>query len=314
MEFDGEQAVERVCMMPSVRESAHDGEELVALWPLSTPLRLDNDAKYTENLQVRMTRLAAAVTTDGDVTTADAEFVYEGADSIPGRPQELVEALLDANDAYESLIPEDGTPTMPTADAIAQVADALGAGWDDNTATAVAALASSCAAYVDGQSQVRDLTWRFAVTIVLLDVMMRQVRHAFTDTLGDDEPHAGGAPEQRVHLLERGALPLVFVTQAIGETLGVPAICMTAAQWHGIVAAYATDNGDDDPADAAAVLAQVWAPLASAEWRRHREDVLWDPAEAKKRAREDDERKNKEALAAKFAHVKDDPTKQEVEL
>lgn len=42
--------------------------------------------------------------------------------------------------------------------------------------------------------------------------------------------------------------------------------------------------------------------------------MLWDPAEAKKRAKEEDERKNKEALAAKFAHIKDDPTKPEVEL
>lgn len=47
---------------------------------------------------------------------------------------------------------------------------------------------------------------------------------------------------------------------------------------------------------------------------QHREDVLWDPEEAKKRAKEEDERKSKEALAAKFAHVKDDPTKETVEL
>ena len=56
------------------------------------------------------------------------------------------------------------------------------------------------------------------------------------------------------------------------------------------------------------------APLAASEWTKHREDVLWDPEEAKKRAKEEDERKSKEALAAKFAHVKDDPNKETVEL
>ena len=33
----------------------------------------------------------------------DAEFVYEGADEIPGRPQSIVDALLAANDAYDTM-------------------------------------------------------------------------------------------------------------------------------------------------------------------------------------------------------------------
>ena len=72
--------------------------------------------------------------------------------------------------------------------------------------------------------------------------------------------------------------------------------------------------GVDDAGAAAVALAQIVAPLAAAEWTRHREDVLWDPEEAKKRAKEEDERKSKEALAAKFAHVKDDSNKETVEL
>ena len=43
------------------------------------------------------------------------------------------------------------------------------------------------------------------------------------------------------------------------------------------------------------------APLAAAEWRRHRENVLWDPDEAKQRAKAEDEERNKRELAAKFA-------------
>ena len=94
----------------------------------------------------------------------------------------------------------------------------------------------------------------------------------------------------------------------------MPRICVTADQWHGLLAAFATPNGDDDSADSARVLAESLLPLAAAEWRKHREDILWDPAEAKRAAKEEDERKNKEALAAKFAHIKDDPSKPEVEL
>ena len=54
--------------------------------------------------------------------------------------------------------------------------------------------------------------------------------------------------------------------------------------------------------------------MARDEWAKHRDDVLWDPGEAKRRAKEEDEKRNKEALAAKFAHIKDDPGKEAVEL
>ena len=32
--------------------------------------------------------------------------------------------------------------------------------------------------------------------------------------------------------------------------------------------------------------------------------MLWNPYEAKKKAKEEDEKRNKEAFAAKFAHIK----------
>ena len=66
--------------------------------------------------------------------------------------------------------------------------------------------------------------------------------------------------------------------------------------------------------DTLAATAAYIAPLAGAEWTKHRDDVLWDPGEAKRRAKEEDEKRNKEALAAKFAHIKDDPGKEAVEL
>ena len=88
------ETVDRIAAMPVVIEAAKAADELTALWPLDGALRMDNDAKYTEDLQVRTTLAFARVLTGLDVTMADAEFVYEGADSIPGRPQEVVDALL----------------------------------------------------------------------------------------------------------------------------------------------------------------------------------------------------------------------------
>ena len=66
--------------------------------------------------------------------------------------------------------------------------------------------------------------------------------------------------------------------------------------------------------DTLTATAEYIAPLAGAEWTKHRDDVLWNPDEAKKKAKEEDEKRNKEALAAKFAHIKDDPGKETVEL
>ncbi|MEE1295518.1 MAG: hypothetical protein UHD09_01395 [Bifidobacterium sp.] len=316
MEFDHEGAVERVAAVPSVREAAHDGVELTRLWPLTAALQLDNDARYAENLQVRLTRLAASVATGADVAMADAEFVYEGADTIPGRPQEMVDALVAANDAYEAAVPEEGSAAMPSTATVEEVQQLLGAGWSGQTCTKVGARFESCAAFLarEADRHVGDLAWRFAVVVTLLDVAMRDVRAQVVGTLGADTPHEGGLPNDRVRVLERACMPLLFLAQAPGESIGVPPIAMTTGQWHGVVAAYGTMNGDSDALDSAAVLGEELAPIAVAEWRKHREDILWDPEEAKKRAREEDERKNKEALAAKFAHVKDDPGKETVEL
>ena len=98
-----ETEIRRIADLPEVREAARSAEELTALWPLGSALQMDNDAKYTEDLQVRFTLAFARVLTGMDVTPADAEFVYEGADAIPGRPQAIVDALLAADEAYEVL-------------------------------------------------------------------------------------------------------------------------------------------------------------------------------------------------------------------
>ena len=53
---------------------------------------------------------------------------------------------------------------------------------------------------------------------------------------------------------------------------------------------------------------------AAQHWQYRHDEILWDKDEAKRLAKEEDERKSKAALAEKFAHIKDDPNKEEVEL
>lgn len=313
MNVETDQVVERIAALPSVRQAAQTAADLTELWPLASALHMDNDARYCENLQVRLSRLAAQVMTGETIPMADAEFVYEGADAIPGRPQATVDALNAANDAIEAL---EGFVSSHDVHELLDAADALDAGWSGATATAVTGAVGDVEDFVAARTEtkVESPAWRYAVVIVLLNELMRAATTQLRATLGAAEPTAGGAPEQRVRGLERLALPFFLFINDFAATLQLPQICLTAEQFRGVIAAYATPNGDDDAADAATVLAQALAPIAGAEWRKHREDILWDPKEAKERARKEDERKNKEALAAKFAHIKDDPNKPEVEL
>ena len=128
-------AIAHVSMNPAVRDAAAVGAGLIELWPLADAKQMDNDTKYGENLQVRMTRMAARVMTGDDVTVPDAEFVYEGADEIPGRPQRIVDALLAANDAYDEM--GDYSETGDTR-LIMRGAGQLGVDWDDDTVHAIA--------------------------------------------------------------------------------------------------------------------------------------------------------------------------------
>ena len=82
------EAIAQVTALPAVTEAAEAGSALISLWPLTEAMQMDNDAKYAENLQVRVTRAFARVLTGEDVTVPDAEFVYEGADEIPRPPTE----------------------------------------------------------------------------------------------------------------------------------------------------------------------------------------------------------------------------------
>lgn len=302
-------AIAHVSMNPAVRDAVAVGAGLIELWPLTDAKQMDNDTKYGENLQVRMTRMAARVMTGDDVTVPDAEFVYEGADEIPGRPQRIVDALLAANDAYDEM--GDYSETGDTR-LIMRGAGQLGVDWDDDTVHAIAealeaieqaigmgdgaaggadadAAGAAAPANAAPSADVEAIAQRFAAVTVAADGLLRLIDLR--------------KPSR--------AVPVMFYVNELCERLSVPRLCFKAEQLSSLMTARSLT--DDDEA-ALAETVKLFTMVAASEWKRHHDDVLWDAAEAKRLAKEEDERRNKEALAAKFAHVSDDPSKPPVEL
>lgn len=298
-------AIAHVSMNPAVRDAAAVGAGLIELWPLTDAKQMDNDTKYGENLQVRMTRMAARVMTGDDVTVPDAEFVYEGADEIPGRPQRIVDALLAANDAYDEM---GGYSETGDTRLIMRGAGQLGVDWDDDTVHAIDealeaieqatgmgddadadAAGAAAPANAAPSADVEAIAQRFAAVTVAADGLLRLIDLR--------------KPSR--------AVPVMFYVNELCERLSVPRLCFKAEQLSSLMTARSLTNDDE------AVLAEtvkLFTMVAASEWKRHHDDVLWDAAEAKRLAKEEDERRNKEALAAKFAHVGDDPSKPPVEL
>lgn len=302
-------AIAHVSMNPAVRDAVAVGAELIELWPLTDAKQMDNDTKYGENLQVRMTRMAARVMTGDDVTVPDAEFVYEGADEIPGRPQRIVDALLAANDAYDEM--GDYSETGDTR-LIMRGAGQLGVDWDDDTVHAIAealeaieqaigvgdgaaggadaaGAGATAPANAAPSADVEAIAQRFATVTVAADGLLRLIDLR--------------KPSR--------AVPVMFYVNELCERLSVPRLCFKAEQLSSLMTARSLTNDDEA---ALAETVKLFTMVAASEWKRHHDDVLWDAAEAKRLAKEEDERRNKEALAAKFAHVSDDPSKPPVEL
>lgn len=282
--------VEELASRPSMGEAIQAGVDLIDLWPLTDAVRLRNDAKYAETLQVRITRVLARVMTGQDVTIPDAEYVYEGAEDIPGRPQELVDALLAANDAYEGMV---GGAAPGQSDKLVQAAEVLGAGWNQEDVKAARDLVDCLAKEVtprgeplESSAEQAEVGRRLATSVIALDRLVSAV-------------HADGDQVVRI-------LPILLYLNELNERMGIPRVFLTDEQVRGALAVISSKTIHD--------LADTLAPEVAAEWNKHLDEVVWDPEEAKRQAKEDDERKSREALQAKFAHVPEDPNKPPVEL
>ena len=296
----------------NLKNAAQSAANLTALWPLTEARHLDDDAKYAENLEVRSMRAIARMLTNLDVTVPDAEFVYEGADEIPGRPQEIVDALLAAADAYDAM---DSCYDPNYDEAEAEILENDVNNNINNIETIFNKLASHSSADADAINSATDTLG------VQGDWVAEDLQKAVEYAKKQSSKYMESVESQKIMLVLCILIKLVAKTSDIKETLpiflyinevcecaGVPRMMFKDTQWRELVD-YARNSqvdcneSNESNENSISALINFASPLLAAEWQKHREDVLWDPEVAKKLAKEEDDRKSREALAAKFAHV-----------
>ena len=296
----------------NLKNAAQSAANLTALWPLTEARHLDNDAKYAENLEVRSMRAIARMLTNLDVTVPDAEFVYEGADEIPGRPQEIVDALLAAADAYDNM---DSCYDPNYDEAEAEILENDVNNNVNNIETIFNKLASHSSADADAINSAADTLG------VQGNWVAEDLQNAVEYAKKQSSKYMESVESQKIMLVLCILIKLVAKTSDIKETLpiflyinevcecaGVPRMMFKDTQWRELVD-YARNSqvdcneSNESNENSISALINFASPLLAAEWQKHREDVLWDPEVAKKLAKEEDDRKSREALAAKFAHI-----------
>lgn len=296
----------------NLKNAAQSAANLTALWPLTEARHLDNDAKYAENLEVRSMRAIARMLTNLDVTVPDAEFVYEGADEIPGRPQEIVDALLAAADAYDNM---DSCYDPNYDEAEAEILENDVNNNVNNIETIFNKLASHSSADAGAINSAADTLG------VQGNWVAEDLQNAIEYAKKQSSKYMESVESQKIMLVLCILIKLVAKTSDIKETLpiflyinevcecaGVPRMMFKDTQWRELVD-YARNSqvdcneSNESNENSISALINFASPLLAAEWQKHREDVLWDPEVAKKLAKEEDDRKSREALAAKFAHV-----------
>ncbi|MBF9308449.1 hypothetical protein GK677_03630 [Bifidobacteriaceae bacterium NR044] len=299
----------------NLKNAAQSAANLTALWPLTEARHLDNDAKYAENLEVRSMRAIARMLTNLDVTVPDAEFVYEGADEIPGRPQEIVDALLAAADAYDNM---DFCYDPNYDEAEAEILENDVNNNVNNIETIFNKLASHSSVDADAINSAADTLG------VQGNWVAEDLQNAIEYAKKQSSKYMESVESQKIILVLCILIKLVPKTSDIKETLpvflyinevceyaGVPRMMFKDTQWRELVDyvrnsqvdCNESNESNESNENSISALINFASPLLAAEWQKHREDVLWDPEVAKKLAKEEDDRKSREALAAKFAHV-----------
>ncbi|WP_418969466.1 hypothetical protein [Alloscardovia omnicolens] len=259
---------------------------LEALWPLDSAQQLDNDVHFGDNMQVRQTfeiaKLLLGIDSSeaADITLADAEYVFEGAEEIPGRPQVLVDALLAANDAFEQAhnLQENGD-AMTIVQIAACLADGGAVSADLGQIDALLD-ADDAQAQEDGDDDVSNLLRGFRLAAAVSQVIVDS----------SEDPVNGPAL-------------MMLIANEYLDSCDSPRTFAKAQQ---LIDVY------ESQVDDASAIQLV--ETAAQHWQYRHDEILWDKDEAKRLAKEEDERKSKAALAEKFAHIKDDPNKPEVEL
>ena len=286
-----------------LESAAKSAADLTKLWPLSEARHLDNDAKYAENLEVRAIRAIARIVTDLDVTVPDAEFVYEGADEIPGRPQEIVDALLAAASAYDDMdlcYEPDYSEAQEELENNTNDVNAIFSKLESNLPNDVNAINGAADSLsVAGNWSVESLQDAFRCAkqecdFCGLNSVESQKITAILSILKS-------LIEKTSNIYE--TLPIFLYINEVCECAGIPRMMFKDNQWRAIVDCVKSGKASENGENSMSTLLEIAAPLLEREWSKHKEDVLWDPEVAKKLAKEEDDRKSREALAAKFAHV-----------
>ncbi len=303
----------------AVGKAIESASKLVAHWPLQTAQEMENDAKYAEDLQVRFTRMMARTSLglQEAIDPSVAEAVYEGMDWIPGCNQETVDALMDANQAYDDMsVFSETTDT----ELFFEVAKTLGINVDASTEAklretlpcTVKSMNQICMAFteIDGgehhsESNVEQypLIARYLASQAIFDVLMNIVCHGV---------------ENRQERAVR-ALPVLLYVNELRELLGVPHTVLNEDELAQLIdlrasacSETATHNGFNEQTFCESV--KFLAPIDRQEWDDRAHKLEWDPKKAEQEAKEADELKSKKALEEKFTHVKDDPNKPHIEL
>ncbi len=291
--------------MLMLNDAAQSAARLTELWPLTEARHLDNDAKYAENLEVRSMRAIARILTNLDVTVPDAEFVYEGADEIPGRPQEIVDALLAAADAYDNMdscyepnYDEAEEAILENSNNINSIFSKI-ASHSAEDSNAINAAADTL--NVEGNWSISDIDC--AINYAKQMVSCYENKSLETQKIIVVLSLLTNLIKKTNEICE--TLPIFLYINEICECAGLPRMMFKDAQWREIVDCVrnSSDKCNCDISGDISALVNFISPLLISEWGKHREDVLWDPEVAKKLAKEEDDRKSREALAAKFAHV-----------
>ncbi|UQA80623.1 hypothetical protein [Gardnerella piotii] len=286
-----------------LESAAKSAADLTKLWPLSEARHLDNDAKYAENLEVRAIRTIARIVTDLDVTVPDAEFVYEGADEIPGRPQEIVDALLVAASAYDDMdlcYDPDYSEAQEELENNTNDVSAIFSKLESNLSNDVNAINGAADSLsVAGNWSVESLQDAFRCAkqecdFCGLNSVESQKITAILFILKS-------LIEKTSNIYE--TLPIFLYINEVCECAGIPRMMFKDNQWRELVDCVKSGKASENGENSMSAMVEIAAPLLEREWLKHKEDVLWDPEEAKKLAKEEDDRKSREALAAKFAHV-----------
>ena len=289
------------------------GVDLVKMWPLQTNQELENDVKYAENLQVMFSGMMTQVLLkrSEEVDQSVAEAVYEGMDVLPGVDPEIIRTLMDANRAYDVMASYHGVDGI---ELFMETARILGIDVETRIEKEIQdphgrTSHALCAAPPDSKS---TMTWRknvgicqsatvdrnefarrYLASMTVLDALINLMCYGTDDS-----------QEQAIRVL-----PVLLFVNAMRNQLSIPLTFINAEQLINLFGLRDTARQFGRPQS---VFDSSFNPLtfsttvkylaffAGQEWLRHMRFLEWDPKQAEQDAKDEDERKSREALAKKY--------------